>query len=698
MNNNVLKFILIFCLVLITSPVSAQPQQFEMQIQLGHTSDINSITFSPDYEYLASGGEDGLIKIWNANTGRVIRTIKAHHSPITTVKFSPERRFILSVSESGEILIWNIETGKLQAKMTNFDSPVSAVTFSGQRKYLVAGHENGDLTIMSYRTGNKLDTIKTYGSKITALQFASDHQHMVSATVNGELKLWNIANRRLVKIFQIKDASEVTAFALSPDGKQLVSGHIRPLPYLYTDSPYPHHTLRVWDIDTGLLLRTYPGHSWVKSIGFSTDGQHLYSIDTHGKLQKRHVFTNQVQFFQVHAKGVASPVAFSPAGERLVFADNSRNRLQMWDIQKARIVRHFSGYYAPIYSVSTSSDAKYIVTSGGTLFGQESEAHLWDRISGQMIQTYKGHRHPIHSVVFSPDNRYLVTASWDRTLKVWHRDSGKNMQTLIGHRGFVNQVTFSPQGKYIASASSDGTVKLWNALEGKLIRTFNHRHEVMHVAFSANGLNLITGGLDGNVNVWDTFQGFHLKTMTRFDKSPIHHMAIAPDGRHIAIVIGASLYVHELSTGRVIQTLPYKSPIKAVAFSPDSRHVLASGQDKTIKLWNISGQLLYRFSGHNATSLAFVPNHHQIVSGDITGRMMLWDTLTGKRLYTSLANYKQDYVTWTPDGFFTASPQGQKELLHSVAGLEIYSIVPALAKFNRPEEIQKRASFRSVLR
>jgi WD40 repeat protein len=75
----------------------------------GHTNPINTVAFSPDGKTILSGSGDTTIKLWNSETGEVIRTFEGHTDSVNTVAFNPDGKTILSGSYDTTIKLWDNE-------------------------------------------------------------------------------------------------------------------------------------------------------------------------------------------------------------------------------------------------------------------------------------------------------------------------------------------------------------------------------------------------------------------------------------------------------------------------------------------------------------------------------------------------------------------------------------------------------------
>lgn len=102
---------------------------------ISHSQGINSISFSSDSKYIASGNKDNTIKIFEVKNGECLHTLQGHSNSVNSVSFDPNGKYIVSGSDDKTVKIWNIIDGTCE-KTIEYPNPVTCVLYSPKGKYL----------------------------------------------------------------------------------------------------------------------------------------------------------------------------------------------------------------------------------------------------------------------------------------------------------------------------------------------------------------------------------------------------------------------------------------------------------------------------------------------------------------------------------------------------------------------------------
>jgi WD40 repeat protein len=106
---------------------------------IGHRSSVNSITFSPNGKYLASGSDDNTVKLWSMESQNEIITLQGHRGWVYSVAFSPDGKYLASGSDDTMVKLWIVESWEEVTTLQGHNSSVFSVAFSSDGKYLASG-------------------------------------------------------------------------------------------------------------------------------------------------------------------------------------------------------------------------------------------------------------------------------------------------------------------------------------------------------------------------------------------------------------------------------------------------------------------------------------------------------------------------------------------------------------------------------
>ena len=358
-------------------------------------SAVISVSFSPE-GLLAGGLDNGLVVLWEVETGERLYTLSHADGGWVTVAFSPDGTKLASGSPDQVIKVWEVErprrvgTWEVATRTPWFALPVA---FSPDGSRLVSGFSDGTVRLWDVATQTEVTTWEAHTVRVASVSFSPGGATLASAGGWGDptVRLWDAATQTEIATLR-GHTGQVLSVSFSPDGATLASAGGGEDPRSGCGTWRREIPMAAWDEHT----------AWVHSVTFSRDGSILVSAGAEGKVLLRELETGNAAGFSGHA-GLSS-MALSPDG--LLLASGHR----------------------------------------------EGTVGLWDAVTRTRIATLEGHPNVVESVSFSSDGRLLASGSWDHTIKLWDAATQTEIATLRGHTGQVRSVAFSPDGATLASA------------------------------------------------------------------------------------------------------------------------------------------------------------------------------------------------------------------------------------------------------
>jgi WD40 repeat protein len=194
----------------------------------GHADYVRSIVFSPDGERLVAGGglpqQWGEIKVWDVATGGLLQTMRGHKDCIYSVAVSPDGKLVASGSYDKSIRLWDAQTGQELKTLLDHIDAVFAVAFSPGGKLLASGSQDRTVKIWDVVSGERSYTLSDALDGITSIAFSPSGQILAAAGYDKSIHLWKIGEKEgsLVQSL-IADEDSILQIAWSPDGKTLVT-------------------------------------------------------------------------------------------------------------------------------------------------------------------------------------------------------------------------------------------------------------------------------------------------------------------------------------------------------------------------------------------------------------------------------------------------------------------------------------------
>ncbi len=619
----------------------------------------NSLTFSPDSKLLASASEDDTIRVFDVTTYKVLRTLYKTEkiatnpmagTPYKALTFSADGKTLTSLEGIGErrIRVWDVNSGALLSDVLGrIGGPPLEENEPGvlaKPRVSTDPEENQqDNPLLAMTLSPDGLTFAATKSKITVVNGIPDTVIRLGNVHTGELELPVL---RIQSITQYTNLNAPGAsfypigdMTYSPDGTTLAGIEYRNTRESNRNSQRIRRArIRLWYVSTGAAVATIiPQESEINPqppiFAFSPDSRTFVTVDKGAPIQFWDVNTGkeiasitipeQKQDEPWH-KDVITSLAFHPNGKTLAIAIdetsiNSRNfSLQLWDINRQKINTILTEH--PMQFTVTANERNILCLNAGNF-------EILGTAGGEKIRN--------------------VTEEW---------------ANLVQHLSETGPDAFavSSDMSTCAIGLKDGLLELWTILKGERLQTLTgHTDIVKIVAFSKDGSRLASGSKDKSIRIWDVRTGLQLLSLTEHINS----------GK-----------VQEFSNG---QSQASAEVLENLVFSDDGNMLAGSSEYGTIWVWDLKrGKLLRTITTHEAVtdivdvgfgpkkiSLAFSPDGKHLVSGNMTGGVILTDVHNMDLSQTlEPQSWRVLALAFSPDGKLLAS--GSKDTSINIYAVE----------------------------
>jgi len=594
-----------------------------------------SVAITPD-TMAGTGGRtaltgffDGTIILWNIETGREIRRFSGHapgtydplrvvtHSGVNDIALSPSGQIAISGGEDGVVIVWDINTGKEIRRFEGHSGPVRAVAVSPDGLTVISGGlsgasmmEPGELILWDLRTGQEIHRFEGQAEAIVDIAISSDGNKVIassgevaysSAVLNQtySLLLWNVRTGELIHRF--KDIErDVPNLAISPNGDFALTAS--------TD-----HNLYLWDMESGEQVHTLEGHiDLVMTVAISPDGHRAISGGGDGEVVLWNLEEGELLArFDAHTAGV-NDIAFSPGGHT-VLSVATDNTIILWDLFNAAEINRFEGHEAAVLDVAYTPNGKHFVSASSSYdpaapIIEEDSLRLWNLESGEQAGSLDWHINDVFQMDISPDGRRVLSGHlMDASLRLWNFATGQEIRRFEGHMAPVFSTAFTPDGRHGLSGGLDSQIILWDLEKGTEIRRFLGSEGVIWaLAVSPDGRTALSGADDRVMIWWNLETGEEIHRFAGHEEETITGVAFSPDSKRALSGDGRGLVIEwDLEKGEEIQRFAaHKGTSNVgrtrVAYLPGGLTALTSGWDGTLALWDLqTGEEIHRFRGHD---------------------------------------------------------------------------------------------------
>ena len=557
---------------------------------------------------------------------------------------------------------------------------------------------------------------------IKDVMFTNDGRYLISASVDKTIRVWNVRTGRISRIIRGQigkgDEGKIYAAALSPDNEWLAVGGWMTGTRLETDA------IRLYHFPTGRLTSLLKGHTNViYSLAFSPNSRYLASGSGDFTVRIWNI-KKQTQIHELSGhKDDIYALSWFPDNQSLVSGAYD-NTLIIWDTKNGRQRKHLKGHDDKVRSVIVSPDGKTIVSGSW-----DKTIRMWDGQSGFYKGILARQDTEVPSLSFSMDGKKILSGTSGYGSDICHIyafPSGKELISFTKHDNIVLAAAISPDGKIAATGGGNNNdIYLWAVKTGEIIQKLAGKgRTVWSVGFGRDGASIAWGNEYsfendndlGPLQYWMRipknqssqrviFKG-RLENAYNFqrgnDSSSQFSLKTQKGGSY-----GYEAILKVLKNSTVIAQIERDSTSgyrhRSYTLTPNNKYIISGGSNGVLTLYNTkTGDKIRDFIGHTGDvwAVATSPDSSLAVSGSDDQTVRLWDIATGENLLTIFAATDGDWVAWTPSGYYTCSPGGDKYIgWHINQGNDRNALYYEASRFSeelyKPEIVAKTIAFSS---
>ena len=497
------------------------------ETEIPSTYDVYPICFSPDLRLLAGTSYDRnnhptaeFIAVWDVETGEQIARFDWSER-WGTLCFSPGGRFLAAGGSEGKIQVWDVESGSLEetyiededAQMHPYYPPEGGLIAAA------ASASQSKMEVWHLEKDEKIDTFEQQSSG-NLVRFSENGTQLAYIDSN-EIKIWT-KGRSTAQAFPTIQGHTRTVGSLvfTPDEKTLVTA-------------YWGRNTRLWDISSQCAQRSTRKElpDRIRDV-YPTSSGKILAVGGDENILEVCEFGNSEPLAEIAIpeSGLLPLIGtevLALTGQRLARAGRDRN-IYVWEhtpssnkINESENWKQCAvlvGNKKYVRALALSPDGKRLASISITPQPQERIVLLWDVDAGERITQFplttpkqRGYHSFDAGIAFSPEGNIIAGGFWNEIV-LWDAADGKIRMTIPQSEENQRPITlcFSPCGRYLAAGAwwkgglKKTSICLWEVATGKNIATFKgHTTDVQCFAFSQDNTLLVSGGHDGAIYLWD---------------------------------------------------------------------------------------------------------------------------------------------------------------------------------------------------
>lgn len=512
-------------------------------------------------------------------------------------------------------------------------------------------------------------------STIISASFSPNRKHVVTVSRDSTAKIWDVETGNLLKTTQFNNGVWYAEY--SPDGKYIVTA-------------YPGNLL-IWDSNMCKIVHdTIQNNGWVTSVSFSPNNKYLmvngwYSVNGCYSWKIIDVMTGKPLSIQGHEWFTS--IDHSPVTDFVVTTVKGNDTAVVWNVGTKELLWNLP-HDGTVKSAKFSRCGQYIVTAS-----EDKTARIWSMKTGKTVGELFKHNDVVLTASFSKNGNYIVTSANDKIIRIWDVKTGDVVSSLC-HDRLIKSASFIHDDEFVLTYSprlGSGTASLWCTETGKLSKNLLHSNDINNVSFCSNGEYLLstthelrfdafTGNNDNVARLWKV-NNENNDIDTLHHRNKINSISYSPDSQYLITTESNddTARIWNAKTGKLSMKLPHNKAVKFAEYSQDGEKIVSTLSNSAI-VWNVkTSDIVCETEKHNIYFYKCVrfSNDGNYIITIANDDINVWDAKDGKLIKDSdLGQTLLKEIDSSPDGKYLIFEQyatiaSSKILVISVFGYEL---------------------------
>jgi len=333
----------------------------------GHQGPIACLAVSRNNDLIASGGNDGTVRLWSGATAAMLHVFAQHKDWVTCLALSADGRRLASGGPDGQVCLWAVAERKLDAMLTGHEGAVRCLAFTPDGQQLLSGGDDRRLRLWDASAGRPLAALEGHVDAICSLAVSLQGQWAASGSYDNNARLWRLPDGQPEATLR-GHKGLINCLAFTPSGELLATGS-------------KDRSIMLWNVPAGDQLVRLKGHK---------DDVICLAISPDGRLLATGSWDNTVRLWGL------------PEGTPLDVLGSTGT---------------MDGHTGWISCLAFSPDGA-LLASGSV----DNTVRLWSVPDGKPLISLSGHDERVSCLAVTGDGRTVVSGSWDGTLRLWRSE------------------------------------------------------------------------------------------------------------------------------------------------------------------------------------------------------------------------------------------------------------------------------------